>query len=422
MRDFALPRRPFVLTGDAARAWGWPAADGRWKDVNYLINHPQVLAMERLFDRPEGFRPVALAIAARRGSSRGGEAAWEQRGVSSPMTPRSALLKLQAREEMGAWGDDGMAMYLRAWEYDVDDWAADNVGGEQPRGLAEDVAPGVPFARCALAEELGQEHALARSIRWIYIGEPGSGSVPHVDPLATHAWMWQAKGKKQWRIVRRDPVADALPVRGAPGKRPQSAAGAGEEEDEDVFQVSGAPAPLGAPPELFGPRACGALAAWLAGSHGCEAWAGDLDEGEVLFVPSGTLHAVRNAPPGLAVAVSHNYADAANVPEVLRCLEQALRLLLGELRKGAGAEGAAAEEPPVEGAIAAALRGLEGCLDAQNNGLLAAALADPSLPRRLAGRSAPAGASAAAAAAAACESLLGALASRACARSREAIL
>lgn len=383
LRDYALPRRPFILERDAVLAWGWPAADGRWRDLAYLVEHPQVLAMERLFDRPEGFRPVALSVAVRQASAQGSEPAWRPCGVSSPMTPRAALQKLRAREELGAWGDDGISMYLRAWEYDSDEWATECPPGGH--GLADDVGPGVPFARCVLSEELGAQHPFSRSIRWIYIGEPGSGSLPHVDPLATHAWMWQAKGRKEWRIVRRDPAADALPVCGAPGKRPSPAGaaegGAAEGDEEEVFQVSGAPAPLGAPADLFGPEACGALAAWLAGRPSCGAWAGELREGEVLFVPSGTLHAVRNAPPGLSVAISHNYADPANALAVLRCLEQALGLLLAEL-DGAERPGRAA------GSLEAALGALEGCLDAQNVGLLAAVLESRSLPGRLARRAA----------------------------------
>merc|ERR1712032_176376 len=82
-------------------------------------------------------------------------------------------------------------------------------------------------------------HPLTRRLRWIYIGEPGTGAAPHVDPLATHAWMWQASGRKEWRIVRRDPLADALPAVGA--------------------------CLPGAPLDLFVPTVCDALVNWAQG-------------------------------------------------------------------------------------------------------------------------------------------------------------
>jgi len=307
-----------MLEKGCARAWGWPAADGRWQDPRYLEAHPQIQAMERLFDRPEGFRPVALHARAK-GCERG--------GVSCPMTPLEALAKLRARAEPDLGVDDGIAMYLGAWEYDADDWTdgAPVANGEvAPQGLSGDLEPGVSFARCLLSGELGKEHRMLRCLRWIYIGEPGSGTAPHIDPLATHGWMWLAKGVKEWRIVRLGCVAGA--------------------DDAPLGLV---PVPAGTPEDLFEPKSCFALAsAWASRrafpcesreeeeedeeqeDDACEAWAGELREGELIFIPSGTVHTVLNAGSGLSIAVSHNYVDATNLVAVLRCLRHSLDFLL----------------------------------------------------------------------------------------------
>lgn len=383
MRDYALPRRPFILEAGCAKSWGWAAADGRWKDLDYLADHPQVLAMESLFQRPEGFRPVVLRAVGRSAAEGHTESGWSPVGLSCPMTPRGALKRLKARADIGHWGDDGVAMYLRAWEYDADDWQSGSSASSSVRCIAEDVTPGPPFASCTFEKELGASHPLPRSLRWIYIGEPGSGSPAHVDPLATHAWMYQAAGQKAWRLVRRDPASDAIPA----DPREQQEGPPPVEDPDGIFQASGAPAPEGVPGDLFSPKSCHLVAAWAdaaeardrdwgatsaEGSGWC-AWAAELREGEVIYIPAGVLHGVQNVAPGLSVAISHNFVNGANTPEVLGCADVVLQRLQKalELKDDHGSHSSEAE-------AAEAIAKLEevGALDAQGAVMLTTLLGE----------------------------------------------
>merc|ERR1711972_677534 len=55
-------------------------------------------------------------------------------------------------------------------------------------------------------------------------------------------------------------------------------------------------------------------------------WHTLLRRGELLFVPSRCVHAVRNVA-SLTVAVSHNFVDVACLPAVLHALQGALLLV-----------------------------------------------------------------------------------------------
>ncbi|CAE7031989.1 psr-1, partial [Symbiodinium sp. CCMP2456] len=218
------------------------------------------------------------------------------------MTPQEALRLLRSREEMGSLADDGLCLYIGAWEYDADDWTAGGAAWSQ--GLSQDLKPGVPFAQCMVKEELGERHELVRSLRWLYIGEVGSGTSAHADPLASHGWMWLAAGRKDWRFVN-------WKARGA------------RQRCEAV--------PEGAPKDLFESSSCPELASWLQKNEAAhEAWFGELNTGELIFVPSAILHSVRNRGTRSSIAVSHNFVDSTCVDAVLECLQQALSMLLEE--------------------------------------------------------------------------------------------
>mmetsp|Transcript_20665 Transcript_20665/g.71476 ORF Transcript_20665/g.71476 Transcript_20665/m.71476 type:complete len:459 (-) Transcript_20665:172-1548(-) len=382
LREFAVPRTPFVVSGNCARAWGWPAADGRWRDIGYFAEHRQVRAMDAQARRGQGIRLISFNVFKRQDAvHREAKTEWVSRGSSRKFTLRSALLLLKVRAKRRFHARrKAEALYLSAWPYDGEDWSS-GAAGESAGvyGLGLDIGPGVAFAKCLLCSELGKVHPLPRRLRWIYIGEPGTGSAPHVDPLSTHAWMWQAAGRKEWRIVRRDPVADAFPALGASS-------------------------PPGAPLDMFGPTVCDALATWAQSvrpwqsleaeswkldsdglTDGLTAWAGELKPGELLFVPAGTLHAVRNAAgTGPSVAVSHNYVDAANVLGALRCLERALGALLDELGQACPRDQCKDHQI----SVCLALEHLESILSIHEHGLLVATLSDAALPGRLAARAA----------------------------------
>ncbi|CAE7495715.1 unnamed protein product [Symbiodinium microadriaticum] len=171
----------------------------------------------------------------------------------------------------------------------------------------------VPFAQCMVKEELGESHELVRSLRWLYIGEVGSGTSAHADPLASHGWMWLAAGRKDWRFVNWK----------AKGARQRCEA-----------------VPEGAPKDLFESSSCPELAAWLQKNEAThEAWFGELSTGELMFVPSAILHSVRNRGTRSSIAVSHNFVDSTCVDAVLECLQQVGSCLyrgLGLRFRGAG--------------------------------------------------------------------------------------
>eukprot|EP00403_Amphidinium_massartii_P013702 CAMPEP_0178429430 /NCGR_PEP_ID=MMETSP0689_2-20121128/30797_1 /TAXON_ID=160604 /ORGANISM="Amphidinium massartii, Strain CS-259" /LENGTH=433 /DNA_ID=CAMNT_0020051249 /DNA_START=59 /DNA_END=1356 /DNA_ORIENTATION=+ len=354
LSQYAVPRRPCIFGADVVRTWGWPAVSKElWQDIRYIEEHPQVNAMERLFDSPEGFRPVAL-----RASQTCGGSPSHGSGVSCPMTPKEALQTLRSRSELQKLGGDGIAMYLGAWEYDADDWwvlpdkddasIAKDVDSHRVQGLSDDLKPGVPFARCQAKRALGEDHRFLRCLRWMYIGEPGSGTSSHTDPLATHGWMFQAKGKKRWRLLRWFPEEN--------GELPRS-----WREVPGLVSV-----PDGVPDDMFSPESCAKLHAWRSKFHlplhSESAWACELTEGEVIFVPSCLLHAVQNVGVELSLAVSHNWVDASNVSAVLACLEGALQLLQQTL--AAPANTGAAKELTAED-LASALLQLEVTLGPQ---------------------------------------------------------
>eukprot|EP00929_Paragymnodinium_shiwhaense_P074220 TRINITY_DN37962_c0_g1_i1.p3 TRINITY_DN37962_c0_g1~~TRINITY_DN37962_c0_g1_i1.p3 ORF type:complete len:191 (-),score=38.29 TRINITY_DN37962_c0_g1_i1:912-1484(-) len=110
LRDYALPRVPFVLTAESVKQWGWPAAqEDRWKNLRYFEDHPQLLAMERLFDTDEGFRPVALR--AKAATSSAATSGADGGGLTCAMTPREAVQTLRGREaQRGLGGSDGVCM------------------------------------------------------------------------------------------------------------------------------------------------------------------------------------------------------------------------------------------------------------------------------------------------------------------------
>eukprot|EP00435_Cladocopium_sp_Y103_P071472 s317_g37.t1 len=204
------------------------------------------------------------------------------------------------REALGLLAEDGLAMYLGAWEYDADDWTRG--GADWSDGLNSELGS-VPFARCIFKDELGERHELCRSLRWIYIGEEGSGTSAHRDPLCSHGWMWLARGQKQWHLVTwEEAVAGCEAV------------------------------PQGAPKDLFSVKGCEELDAWLKRLNARhEAWCGNLCEGELIFIPSGILHAVKNVGKGISIAVSHNFLDETCMTSVLGCLRQALQMLLDDM-------------------------------------------------------------------------------------------
>mmetsp|Transcript_24929 Transcript_24929/g.57965 ORF Transcript_24929/g.57965 Transcript_24929/m.57965 type:complete len:236 (+) Transcript_24929:819-1526(+) len=140
--------------------------------------------------------------------------------------------------------------------------------------------------------------------------------------------MWLTRGKKAWRLL--------LPP----------------------VTVGRATVGLQDCPDLFN---CEAIAQAMPRLLGARLLFTDLAPGELLFIPSRSMHAVRNIAPGLTLAVSHNFIDAACLPATLHDLREALEALLtreasGQCRDEALEELSNVLEGPLSVLLAASLR------------------------------------------------------------------
>ena len=116
----------------------------------------------------------------------------------------------------------------------------------------------------------------APDLRFVYCGRAGTGTATHVDILDTSSWSWSLTGRKRWQMWA-PAHAHLLLDRwgGAPARWPRDAS-----------------------PALW-PRAAAAPCLEFI-SH----------PGEVVFVPSGWWHSVRNEDD--ALSVSCNWLNASN--------------------------------------------------------------------------------------------------------------
>lgn len=124
-------------------------------------------------------------------------------------------------------------------------------------------------------------HPFRDSWPTLFIGAPGSRSPTHLDRWHGHFWMLQLEGHKQWTIWH--PADTAL-------LEPSFAQGLYD--------------PQFPPSEALAGRGRSVTVT--------------LGPGELLFVPGGAVHAVRNLDASLAVA--GNWVDATNLADVLRDL------------------------------------------------------------------------------------------------------
>jgi arginase family enzyme len=153
--------------------------------------------------------------------------------------------------------------------YNIVDW---NFAFTNPELLADYCIP--DFFDMDLSEQFGfQKHLL----NWIYIGEEGTGSPSHIDVGNTSAWLYVARGSKHWRFVHNDDTA-------ACGK-------------------------LGQWADLFAPDL-----ARFKSMENIRGFELVQEPGELVWVPSGCLHAVRNLEP--TIALTHNYVDLTNLDKV----------------------------------------------------------------------------------------------------------
>eukprot|EP00927_Polykrikos_kofoidii_P073651 TRINITY_DN6966_c0_g2_i1.p1 TRINITY_DN6966_c0_g2~~TRINITY_DN6966_c0_g2_i1.p1 ORF type:complete len:485 (-),score=62.94 TRINITY_DN6966_c0_g2_i1:7-1398(-) len=289
--DFGARREPFIVGGDCASRWGWPAADGRWRRPQYFRDHPSTRL--RCHDAD-----AALV----------GFKAW-RRSSERCVSGQAALAELCSRTQKNNPGatTNEEALYLTSWEYHPPDQHASTgqrlVGSES---LIDDICGGVPIMPCLFdASWHPGLKALSRLLRWIYIGERGSACETHADPIASHAWMWLASGEKLWRFAV------------SPHTHVDTEYGVVDTDLFDCAAIAKANVPIGT--RLF---------------------YATMRPGDLIFVPSLVFHSVRNCGTELTIAVSHNFLDATCLGASIDVLTGALRAFLC-LRRGDGGKGVA---------------------------------------------------------------------------------
>ena len=131
----------------------------------------------------------------------------------------------------------------------------------------------------------------------LFLGGRGTSSGLHTDVLESHFWMLVLSGAKRWAVsVRRD-VAMLCPRK--------SAAASSERFRASILRE--------------GSYACATAAA-------AAVYEGVVAAGDFLFIPSGSPHEVQNgaddADDRPCLAVSYNYADAANAAHFARAVRR----------------------------------------------------------------------------------------------------
>ena len=132
-----------------------------------------------------------------------------------------------------------------------------------------------PFFAMNLANQLGFD---ASALKWIYFGEPGTGSPTHTDVANSSAWLLLAQGHKKWRMIQEE---------GAPKLQAHN-------RWADLFNIDST---------LF------------PGTSSLSGYETVQRPGEIMWTPSRCIHAVQNLDH--TIALTHNYIDLTNLDAVL---------------------------------------------------------------------------------------------------------
>lgn len=257
LREFALPQRPFILVDGTPEEWTAKATDG-WSDLSYFLEAADINR-----DHATEFSTFARP--------------FDPEPVKETMAVGEALKELYDRKGWEAPSEvQEQPRYLANWAYD----------GPGGSGSVEaDISPPILYfdrstKRLAESEILGKP---GRNLKWLFIGESGSGSPSHLDTMNTSAWLWCACGRKEWRCLH----------------------------GGDFGLIGSKERAVGHLPDLFDPDTD--MFPWLR--QGRLYW-GVQEPGDIVFTPSCVYHAVRNVE--FTISVTHNYADATNIAEVLK--------------------------------------------------------------------------------------------------------
>lgn len=235
LRDYALPKQPCIITGVGS---GWTANE--WT-LDYLLAHEGVNLDQK----------VEVAS---------GEVSSARNLRTTVGKALAKLAKLQSRDRKGKW-DGRNPLYMSAWNYVRGGSHALQRDFEVPRFFER--AP----ARLARSVVLGNA---AVDMKWLYVGTRNTASPTHVDTNLSSAWLWVARGRKEWVCAH---GSDHSVLTRGTGSL---AYGYGDED------AGGARAAL---PDLFDPSGI---------DPNVPLYRGFQNEGEICFNPSMCVHAVRN--------------------------------------------------------------------------------------------------------------------------------
>jgi len=253
--DYAFPKIPFILTG-ADHDW---LARERWTDVGYFLKAPHVN------------RSFAMTL-------------WTHRRPYEPIPEESQTTvgtALQDLHELSLRRPSEVPQnpkYLAGWAYFYPGGSAGLDAEIRPLPSIFDRSPSI-LADSTVLKWPG------RNMKWLFIGTAGSATRTHLDVINSAAWLWCARGRKEWRAVH---GCDHHLI-------PKSDLAAGE------F------------PDLFRPDLV--RFPWLRKAR---LYYGQQHAGDIMHTPSSVLHGVRNVE--FTVSLTHNFVDAVNFCDVARDL------------------------------------------------------------------------------------------------------
>lgn len=174
----------------------------------------------------------------------------------------------------------GQKRYIAGWEY---------AAGESGAKLAK-YGIGVEEweSSCILgSSSISGLRQVSELMKWFFIGSSETSSGVHSDPLGAHGWMFLFSGTKTWRIAK--PPEGFILTSTIKDFSPNN-------------------------PELFG---------WTF-------YVTVLFPGQLIFIPGGSLHSVKNGK-GRSVAVTHNFVTTAQSSSLWFEINRALSLMQNNL-------------------------------------------------------------------------------------------
>ena len=280
LREFALPRKPCIIR-NVGRTW----AARKWT-VDYMLEHEGVDKEHKVYmadGPPESARESKRTV---------GNALRLVAKTATDVDWNPAL----------APGGEERSCYLSAWDYVRGNSGALQDDFEVPRFFAR--AP----------EWLASNVVLGNAqtdMKWLYIGSRGSGSATHVDTNLSSAWLWVARGEKEWVCAH---GGDYQLLTAGTGARAYGYKGDDDSDDDDGS------VPL---PDFF---AADLFDRWPQ-TRGARLYRGVQQAGDVCFNPSRCVHAVRNIGDhagDIILSLTHNFVDATNLADALADATRAL--------------------------------------------------------------------------------------------------